>query len=111
MEINATMQNGICVLDLTGRMDATTVSSFEEACKAELEKGNLKIIVNMKNLEYISSAGLRGILIMEKTSKAMKASIVFCHLQSMVSEVFKISGFNSILQVVASFDEAVNILK
>lgn len=108
MNINVTEQNKICILELNGRMDATTVSSFEDVCKENLEKGFEKILVDMSALEYISSAGLRGILLMEKTSKAKQVPLVFYGLQSMVYEVFKISSFLSILKICTTKEEALN---
>lgn len=109
MDITVKEQNNCCILGLIGRMDATTVASFEERCKEQFEKSYAKIIVDMTGLEYISSAGLRGILMMEKTSKAKNCSLVFFGLQPMVHEVFKISSFLSILKICSGLDEAINL--
>lgn len=109
MNIKATEQNGVCLLSLEGRMDATTVSSFEENCREQLEKSYKKIIIDMSGLEYISSAGLRGILMMEKLSKKSNCQLVFFGLQPMVYEVFKISSFLSILKICATQEEAMNL--
>ena len=110
MNINLEEKNGISIIKLIGRMDAVTVKSFEEACGNLINEGISKIIVDLSDLEYISSAGLRGILIVEKSSRAKKSIVAFCSMQSMVSEVFKISGFISILKVFASQEEALTDL-
>lgn len=109
MNITVTEQDNICILELNGRMDATTVSTFEDVCKENLDKKFAKILVDMSNLEYISSAGLRGILLMEKTSKAKQIPLVFYGLQSMVYEVFKISSFLSILKICTTKEEALSL--
>lgn len=109
MNITVTEQDKICILELNGRMDATTVSIFENICKENLEKSYQKILVDMSNLEYISSAGLRGILLMEKTSKTKQIPLIFYGLQSMVYEVFKISSFLSILKICNTKEEALSL--
>ena len=73
-------------------------------CKAK------KVVVDLGGVEYISSAGLRVILTMVKASKAAAATLAFCSMQSMVAEVFKISGFSSMLPIYATRDEAVSAL-
>ncbi len=109
MNITVTEQDTLCIVALSGRMDATSVSLFEERCKEQLEKGFSKVLVDMTELEYISSAGLRGILMMEKMSKVKKSVLVFFGLQSMVYDVFKISSFLSILKICNTKEEALNL--
>lgn len=110
MKITASKQNNITILSLLGRMDATTVNEFEKACQAQFKNNINNIIINLAELEYISSAGLRGILLMQKTCLAAKGTLAFCSMQTMVAEVFRISGFNAILPVHNTLDEAIAAL-
>ncbi|WP_294509515.1 STAS domain-containing protein [uncultured Bilophila sp.] len=103
-------QGCVSILALSGRMDATTASVFDEACRSLLDGGAKKIVVDLAGIEYISSAGLRVILTMVKASKGAVATLAFCSMQSMVAEVFKISGFSSMLPIYATRDEAVSAL-
>ena len=75
-----------------------------------MDGGAKKIVVDLAGIEYISSAGLRVILTMVKASKGAVATLAFCSMQSMVAEVFKISGFSSMLPIYATRDEAVSAL-
>ncbi len=109
MEVLVSDKKDYSVITLKGRMDATTVARFEEVCTATLEKNFSKIIINLEELEYISSAGLRGILLMEKLSKKHNTMLVFYGLQHMVKEVFDISGFTAILKICDTYDSAVKI--
>ena len=111
MEIRATEQDGIDILALAGRMDATTTPEFESAARALLAQGKNRVIVDMADLEYISSAGLRGILGFVKSIKAASGRLAFCSLQPMAAEVFRISGFNAMLTVCASREEALRALR
>lgn len=102
--------NDSIVISLEGRIDATTTTLFEEACKKAFESGIKAVIVDMEQVEYISSAGLRGVLTMLKLAKSASIDFVFCSLGDMVSEVFRISGFNSVLTIYATKKEALAAL-
>ena len=111
MEIRATEQDGIDILALAGRMDATTTPEFESAARALLAQGKNRVIVDMADLEYISSAGLRGILGLVKSIKAASGRLAFCSLQPMAAEVFRISGFNAMLTVCGCREVALRALR
>ena len=110
MEVHVTDRGKVSVLALSGRMDATTTGVFEEACRAVLAEGKKTVLLDMSGLEYISSAGLRGILGMVKALKAASGVLAFCSLQPMVAEVFRISGFSAMLPIHATLDEALAAL-
>ena len=111
MEIKATEQDGINVLALSGRMDATTTPDFESAARTLLGQGKNVVIIDMADLEYISSAGLRGILGLVKSIKAACGKLAFCSLQPMAAEVFRISGFNAMLTVCDTREDALSALR
>lgn len=108
MNIKNVEAQGVMIITPEGRMDATTVKIFEEACQAQLALGHRKIVIDLSELEFVSSAGLRGILTIVKSNKSLAGQLVFCALQPMVQEVFRVSGFNSILSITASLDDAIN---
>ena len=110
MEVIVTEQDGIAIVELAGRMDATTTPEFENATRALLEAGKQRLLIDMSRLEYISSAGLRGILGLVKALKACAGKLAFCSLQPMTAEVFRISGFNAMLTVRDSRQEALAAL-
>ena len=106
MDIITTVQDGISITKVSGRMDATTVVPFNEACQKLLQSGVGRFIIDLEGLEYISSAGLRGILLMGKSCKAAGYVLAFCSMQAMVADMFKLSGFTSILSVYPTLDDA-----
>lgn len=111
MQIDTATTDGITVLTVSGRMDATTVNDFSETCQKFLAEGAKKFAIDLGGLEYISSAGLRGILMLEKSSKKNGSSLAFCSMQSMVADMFKLSGFTSILHVFPTLEEALDSLR
>ena len=106
MQIDVNKQDGVTILKISGRMDATTVTEFTEECQKQIKDGSGRFIVDLAGLEYISSAGLRGILTIGKTCKTAKAALAFCSMQAMVADMFKLSGFTAILSVYSTLDEA-----
>ena len=95
MKIDSTKNNGILTIALGGRFDTTTAPEFEKFL-GENYDGTGSIVINCKNLSYISSAGLRVLLAAQKKTKgAMKLTNV-CEL---VMEVFEMTGFADILDI------------
>ena len=109
MNISTESRGDIVVIAVSGRMDATSVDQFNEEW-ARIAPTGKGFVFDLEGLEYISSAGLRCILTVGKSCMASKSRLAFCCLGSMVSDVFKLSGFNSILRILPTRDEAVAAL-
>lgn len=106
MEINSSVENQTAMVVVKGRVDAITAPEFEKYLFDLLDQDLKKIIINMCELNYISSAGLRVILATAKQMKAIKGDILFVGLGGSVKEIFKISGFYSILKIFDTEEEA-----
>lgn len=107
MKTTIVEQSGVTVVEVEGRMDAGNSQIFEEVCKEQLAAGVRHLVIDFAGVEYTSSAGLRGILVVAKAAKAHKSSLTICTLQPQVSEVFTISGFMSILAIHTTRQEAI----
>ena len=97
MKIDFNNNNGIFNVAIDGRLDTTTAPEFESELEASLD-GVDKLVLDLKDVAYISSAGLRVILKAQKLTKAggrMKVTGV----NAMVMEVFEITGFTDILTI------------
>ncbi len=91
-----------------GRIDGSTASPFQEALLKLIDEGAGSLVVDFEKIEYISSAGLRVLLLAAKQLQAGGRKIVLCSMRDHISEVFKISGFNEILAIHPTRQEAVN---
>ncbi len=107
MEINEEKQGDIKVFKIKGRLDSKTSPEFEEKIIESSQDGTTKMIFDFKDLEYISSAGLRVILKATKEMKKTDGLIVLCSMQDYVKEVFEIAGFDTFLSIEETFDDAV----
>lgn len=80
-----------------GRMDTSTAPQFEAELKESID-GVSKLVLNFEKLEYISSAGLRVILSVQKIMNK-QGKMVIRNVNEVVSEVFEITGFLDILTI------------
>ena len=90
------------VLNVAGRLDQDNCESFRRELTPHLEtamKGALQIILDLSELEYVSSAGLRCFMLAAKETKAHDGCILVAALQPMVAEIFQISRFDLLIPV------------
>jgi anti-anti-sigma factor len=99
MEILKSQNGGKTVFTLIGRLDTTTAPEFQAALVAEFVEAK-QVELDFKELEYVSSAGLRVLLLGEKTAKSNNALFSLVNVSSDIKEVFEMTGFSDILKIV-----------
>jgi len=107
MELSYEEKESYLAVTLNGRLDAVTSPQADQELKEILAKDTKQILLNLAGLDYISSAGLRILLVSAKTIKQQAGKLVLCQLQDGVKEVFEISGFTSIFEIADSEEDAV----
>ena len=91
--------DGAMVIALEGRVDASTMQRFERAIEVVSKACELAMILDCRNLEYISSAGLRAVLALAKTLRQKGAELGICAVTEPVRRVLNVSGFDQIIPV------------
>ncbi len=99
MDIAESKDGTVFVLEPKGRLDSATARSFEERVMEAVGQGEAALLIDMGNLSYISSAGLRVLLMGAKRLQQTGGVIALCSLSSSIREVFEISGFLTIFTV------------
>jgi len=94
------------ILKPGGRVDGTNARSLESTIKEQLAGGQSVILFDFTELSYISSAGLRVLLVAARDSQSKGGKAFFFGLSKQIAEVFAVSGFDRILTVCATLDEA-----
>lgn len=79
-------------------MDTNTSPQLQEMLLKAFQKGS-RVILDFEQVEYVSSAGLRALLIGQKTANSKKGSMKLIHVQEAVQEVLNLSGFSAILTI------------
>jgi len=98
MKLQSNQLNDAVFMEAEGRMDAASAPNFDSQCQKWIDKGINTIVVDLSKLEYLSSAGLRSILVIAKKLKADGGKLLFCGVQGTVKEIFDISGFSSMFE-------------
>ena len=96
---NKSIENGTATFALNGWLDTTSAPQFEQDLKGSLEGVSL-VVLDLKDLEYISSAGLRLVIALQKQTADTDNKLVIRNINKVVAEVFKVSGLNKVLTIV-----------
>lgn len=107
LEITLETENAVQVLKMIGRLDSNTSPQLEKDLLGRVNEGGAQLVVDFTQLDYISSAGLRVLLMAAKRSKQTNGKLALCCLKDHIREVFEISGFFGILTICPSRAEAV----
>jgi anti-anti-sigma factor len=110
MEIKDTLDDGIVIIQPAGRLDSTSSPEFERFLLAKITDRS-RLIVDLSKLDYISSAGLRVILVGAKRSDSAKGKILLCGMKDIIHQIFEVSGFLKILKVEKNLSKAKQAIK
>ena len=89
-----------------GRLDSAACPAFETEIVGCLNAGSQRLLFDFSELDYISSAGLRVVLMAAKRLKESGGKMALCSLNEMIKEVFEVSGFDRILDIEPNADSA-----
>lgn len=109
MELNINEINNIKVLNLKGHLDGNTSPKVQEEVMPLIQQGS-KVIINMSECDYVSSAGLRLLLVIAKTLKSKGGKGVIAGLLPEVKDVMEMTGFDRMYENYSNIDDAVNAL-
>lgn len=82
---------------------------MEAQAQSLFAAGTRQLVIDLSGVDYISSAGLRCVLVIAKKAGAVSGKVVLCALSPMVAEVMKISGFHQLLTICDNAEEAVKV--
>jgi anti-anti-sigma factor len=123
MEITERRTADIVTLGLSGRLDTTTAKSFFETILGLIESGDRRFIIDLAQLDYVNSAGLRVFVLAGKRLDSANGKLVLCGFkktipyytlnrpQDPVREAFDVTGFSSIFSTYGSHDDAIKDLQ
>lgn len=99
MDIKDTRDGDVVVLEIDGRVDASTAPAFEQQVLGLIGSGTKRLVIDGSRMAYISSAGLRVFLMAAKRLNPPQGRFTIGALQAQVREVFDIAGFSSVLSI------------
>ena len=109
MEINEHKTDQCVIIGITGRLDTTNYSILEKKLMELIDSNYTRILVECSKMDYISSSGLRILLMGLKKITLAKGKFALCGLQENIHEIFEISGFTSIFEIHSSKEDALKV--
>jgi anti-sigma B factor antagonist len=106
MQLREEKKNDVHMFIPEGRLDSNTASTFEQKVDEVISTGVKWIIIDFKNLEYVSSAGLRVIFKIITDLERLEGKLVLCSMVDYIKELFEVSGFDSFARIMDNRDEA-----
>ena len=105
--LQADQIEGVLVICVTGRIDGLNAQEFHENLDKEIGGSENPVVLDLEKLSYISSAGLRSILLIAKTLQDRNTRFMLCSLSVPIREIFEIAGFDKIIDVIESRSDAI----
>ena len=110
MKVTITEMDEIAVVEVTGDIDSKTAPEFERNAKLATEKSQ-KIAIDLTNVEFMSSAGLRVLLMVFRNIKSQNGKVILVGVSEDIQDVMSTTGFINFFTIVGTLDEALVILK
>ena len=99
MELKEQKKKDTIILAVKGRLDTTNYGELEKKLTGLFDNNNKNVLLNFQELDYVSSAGLRVLLLFLKRAKAKNGNLAICDLKKNIEDIFKISGFNTLFEI------------
>jgi anti-anti-sigma factor len=104
--IERRLESGQAIIVVTGRMDAENAPQFEEECRASIAEGLTNLVIDLGELSYVSSMGLRIFISVGKTLRDKGGALRICRLNGLVKSVFEITGLLEMFPIYESVESA-----
>jgi len=110
MDLQTRTENNAIVITISGRLDTVTAPEYEKKILDLIEGGNNCFVVDFEQLDFISSAGLRVLLLMAKLLKEKNGQVRLANVKGNVYSVFEMSGFTTLFKMENSIAAALATL-
>ncbi len=111
MEIREEARGEVKVVGLGGRLDAASSPIVEDRLMALLAEGQTRLVLDFSDLTYISSVGLRVLVLLARGLEKSRGRLALAGLSQHIHEIFRISGFTTIFSIYPTCDEAVKYVQ
>lgn len=111
MELREEDLGGVTALLVKGRIDSGTAPEFGQKIEGVVSAPMRRLVVDFGELEYISSAGFRVLLVAAKRAEETGSRLVLCSLPAKVRQLFDLGGFLDLFAIAASREEAVAVAR
>jgi anti-anti-sigma factor len=111
MKLVEGMSEDVTIVEAYGRLDSTTAKEFGDRLISLVQSGRGAIVVDLKNIDYISSAGFRALLITKKATTEKQVKLALCGVIGEVKRLFEIGAFTDEFLICPTQAEGVGKLR
>jgi len=111
MEISITPFENITAVSVKGRVDSATADSLTARLVEIVRSGAAQLVIDFKEISYISSAGFRTLLITERAVEEGNGAMVLCGISGEMQRLFEVSGFLELFTILPNRDDALAKLR
>lgn len=111
MEIDVRNDGSALIVSVTGRIDTLSSSEFQNRLEELLQQVPQELVLDFARLEYVSSSGLRSIVVIAKKIWNQGGKLGCCALQPVVRDVFEVSGLGAKIDLFDSVSQAMMRIK
>lgn len=106
MDIRHTTTGGTALITLVGRFDELASSGAESSFLGVADEKPPRVVIDLSGVEYISSSGLRVLLMFSRALENQEAELRLCGLSPFVTEVFEVGNFSSVFTIFENSETA-----
>lgn len=107
MEISTSEQGGVAIIEVKGRVDSLNAQEFGEALVNPISSGVRNLVLDLANVDYMSSAGLRELVAAYKKANKIAGDLRLVQPTERVQEILEIAGLDSVFRVFTSQMDAI----
>jgi anti-anti-sigma factor len=107
MEMAEQQIGAVTIVEVKGRIDSNSAKAFGDHLTVLINAGRDRLIVDLRNMDYISSAGFRVLLIAGRLADETKCRLVLCSLSAEVQRLFELSSFTDLFVVYATREDGI----
>lgn len=107
MPVETTTEGSVWIIKVSGRMRPELADEFEQVCQQTLEAGHKQLVVDIGELQYVSSLGLRAFVQVAKNAHRLDSVAVLCGMKGMVKELFDMTNLGGLFHTFDNVEAAV----
>ena len=111
MKLVEAVAEDVTIVEAYGRIDSTTAKEFGDRLVSLLQAGRGSLVVDLKNIAYISSAGFRALLIANRAAAGRQGKLALCGVIGEVKRLFDIGGFSNEFIICATQADGIGKLR
>jgi anti-anti-sigma factor len=110
MLVSATVHDNVVIIDISGRIDSNTCEEVESVLIEHAQQVDCRLLIDLQQVGYMSSAGLRTFLRCAKAIKVSNGRLVLSSMNENVFQIFELSGFTKLFEFADTRADGVGFL-